>query len=1647
MNKKAIIKKGVLAFLSGAMMVGMLQGTGALSAKAEAAGGNSIKENQTTYLGVRNIYNALTHAENVASSWRGSYVYYGTNAYQAEKNPIKFRVLDSEDARGLYVDCDEVLTDAKYGDAGKNVNLLAEINGPLFYGKCLNSAEQDALVQQPGGPVSFLSADIYENPETAYKYGYAYLVQTGVYQLSPGTFVKGGKAWWLQHKASTDAGKKTYTYAYCTENGAILTNRTSEETKGISPAFYINPEKVLFATQFKENDVSYGYKLTLMDSEIETTVTTPEEGFLRIDGDTGRVTVPYEVTGKHASDVTDMTVLVTKGAYNDSKSSIASYQKAIVNKNGTISFVWDDGWEDNDNYHIYLIAEHRTAGYFTDSASAPCELDLPSMKKEINSVDLTFSAPFSAEEDYPGDITETAQQLSSIKINGDTAVTADDLQVQRKDKENEDHAQFNTEYNASFSLKISNDQYVFAKTGMTVTIHTGDQTRKITAAVSEDSVTANCTGLEFKTRPAKFLKVVTPTAENDSIEVNYASSYRKIKDQLQNQYGEAMILVEGNQQVTLPITWENKAAEYDKNATEGKKFSAYGTIDPKQVNIDGSEQTVWIMVQMAAKKTLPAPVITYPEGEDSSTTDLKRDRNVYLSVSESDEELTDITFYYTLDGTSPTEKSSVYNPDTGILLEGDKEGTPVGQTGKNKDVTLKVLAVKEDWNSSSIAQTYSFAPRYKLTVDGGYITSEYGNAVSGTEKTEGVYAQGVEIKVEAFEKEGYTFKNWTSSGNTVFSKTKEGTWTTENRTGTLTANYVKTPQVTISAKKEVLGKDDTCVLNLKEDNITDRGDFQSISYKWFRKALPDGEKTSRGENKPSLNETYITYPSDGYEYWAEVTYKLADSNSEVVCESNHITITFHEEAYSLTVKGGKIQNAPAGQETNGDYEQGTDITVTADDAQKGWIFAGWKATDSTDKEVTLENTDLSKKTITFAMPESDLTLTAEYVQVTEPTLTGPENVTVKDGEKAIFSVTVDYPDAYQAEDFSYQWQEKAGASAEYQDIEGANASSYEITKVSQSMDGYQYRCVVVPTLNGVEQKAITSSEATLTVSEEPPVSDALIKTQPSSVRVQEGDEAKFTVTAEASEGCTLSYEWQQKDSDGTWKKAGSDASYTIKQVTKEMDGRMFRCIVTETTEDGSEGRTETSNEVTLTVSETPQSTGTVTVVGGTADKESYEPGDTVKIRATIPDGQKFSEWKADKDDIQFEDASSSSTSFKMPDRDSVTVTAVFKDGYKIEITGQPENVSVPAGGNATFKVSASSSYEMVYEWKADYNDGKGFQTVGAGPEYTVENVVSSLNGARYQCIITLVENRDISVTSSAAVLTVEAPDYTVKVNSGTASVTSTKPGETITIKANAAPDGQEFLKWTVINGRVNLADPSSMETTFTMPSGDVELTATYQKKLAVPTITSQPEDVTVTAGTSARFRVEVSGEELSYQWKVDKTDGNGYADISGATSAGYTVYTEDGSMNGYKYKCEVKNRAGSAESKEAVLTVVYKITDGARATWTKSNSNGMSFRGSGAYAKFRYIRVDDDKVSSGNYTKKSDPTIITLLPSYLEKLSSGKHTLTMVWEDGTAETTFTISGTTAASSSAAATSSTTGGTSTAGSSQKDASFVKRKTNY
>ncbi len=84
----------------------------------------------------------------------------------------------------------------------------------------------------------------------------------------------------------------------------------------------------------------------------------------------------------------------------------------------------------------------------------------------------------------------------------------------------------------------------------------------------------------------------------------------------------------------------------------------------------------------------------------------------------------------------------------------------------------------------------------------------------------------------------------------------------------------------------------------------------------------------------------------------------------------------------------------------------------------------------------------------------------------------------------------------------------------------------------------------------------------------------------------------------------------------------------------------------------------------------------------------------------------------------------------------------------------------------------------------------------------------------------------------------------------------------------------------------------------------------------------------------------------------------------------------------------------------------YQIIEGANQTVEQGKE--AAFRSEADFVKFLKVTVDGADVDAANYTVVEGSTIVTLKAEYTKELSVGTHTLTVVSNDGTASTSFTV---------------------------------------
>ena len=178
-------------------------------------------------------------------------------------------------------------------------------------------------------------------------------------------------------------------------------------------------------------------------------------------------------------------------------------------------------------------------------------------------------------------------------------------------------------------------------------------------------------------------------------------------------------------------------------------------------------------------------------------------------------------------------------------------------------------------------------------------------------------------------------------------------------------------------------------------------------------------------------------------------------------------------------------------------------------------------------------------------------------------------------------------------------------------------------------------------------------------------------------------------------------------------------------------------------------------------------------------------------------------------------------------------------------------------------------------------------------------------------------------------------------------------GTTITLTANAAPDGKVFDKWVVESGGITLTDANSATTTFTMPAGEVKVKANYKD---VPhtgggSHSSSIQKPTIIAGEGAETSLSILGTNLT----IKVTEGYELTDVilNGVSKGKVTELTGLRTGDKVEVKTEKKQEKPSKEeiiaaldnSKLVARSKLITLENGKKAvrvTWYDQNGNEIT---------------------------------------------------------------------------------------------------------
>lgn len=138
--------------------------------------------------------------------------------------------------------------------------------------------------------------------------------------------------------------------------------------------------------------------------------------------------------------------------------------------------------------------------------------------------------------------------------------------------------------------------------------------------------------------------------------------------------------------------------------------------------------------------------------------------------------------------------------------------------------------------------------------------------------------------------------------------------------------------------------------------------------------------------------------------------------------------------------------------------------------------------------------------------------------------------------------------------------------------------------------------------------------------------------------------------------------------------------------------------------------------------------------------------------------------------------------------------------------------------------------------------------------------------------------------------------------------------------------------------------------------------------------------------------------------KAGKLDKDLYEDFSDVTAAINAV--ERGKNLTEQQAVDEMAKAIENAIDSLKLKAAPKIIEGANQTVKQGNS--AAFKSNADFSYFKYVLVDGKQISSDSYTLKEGSTIVTLKSEFVNTLSVGKHTLSIVSKTGSADTEFTV---------------------------------------
>lgn len=315
---------------------------------------------------------------------------------------------------------------------------------------------------------------------------------------------------------------------------------------------------------------------------------------------------------------------------------------------------------------------------------------------------------------------------------------------------------------------------------------------------------------------------------------------------------------------------------------------------------------------------------------------------------------------------------------------------------------------------------------------------------------------------------------------------------------------------------------------------------------------------------------------------------------------------------------------------------------------------------------------------------------------------------------------------------------------------------------------------------------------------------------------------------------------------------------------------------------------------------------------------------------------------------------SSSASTAKSDTLAITVSKTnYKNVYRCKVTGkdgqvlysetvgielipwvtftvQPDSPAISTGETVSFHVEADNA--VAYQWQYSKNGTTWVNSTATGSTTdTLTIKVSNNNKSNlYRCAVTGIDgNKECSKAAAFIVLTEQPKDSFSAV--GTKATFSLKAENASGYQWQYSKDGGATWYKSGVTGNttdtITFNASSSNRGNLYRCKIETEIGAfAYTKAVGFKdgiVIVSQPADVTIATGKSARFMVVAEGEGLSYQWQYSKDGGKSWISSTASSAKTATLSTTaQTAYNGRLYRCVIKDGNGNSVVTDYAVLIV-----------------------------------------------------------------------------------------------------------------------------